>query len=148
MGIPNIRYIFLRDRMLMTRFGLACGSFLWAVQLIMSALLTGPTPLGLCLNSMLDYVVNERVFSVVAAGLFLLQSFVAFYTLFTGVRNKATLMGDAFLGCLLWTSATVGSTYLHWYSATFLGTGDHFYMVAVSGEVVMMFYAWWHMVRF
>lgn len=144
-------HIFLRDRMLMTRLGLACGSMLWAIQLALPMQLF-PTAVqlaegkGRTTYSIMATIAPEQVW----AGLFLIHSIWAFYTLFTGVRNNVTLAADGFLGCILWTSSTLACFAAYWpRGLPFIEALTHYPPpAAMSGEAVMAFYAWWHMIRF
>ena len=147
----TIRYLLLRDRMLMSRFGLAIGSALWSIQLFMPAHLF-PTPemiatgQGRLTYSLMATIAPEWVWGA----FFALHAFFSAYTLFTGVRNTVTLAADGFLGCLLWTSATVACYAAHWpRGLPFLDALVAYPTpAAMSADLVMAFYAWWHMVRF
>lgn len=147
----TIRYLLLHDRMLMPRLGLAIGSALWSIQLFMPAPLFPTSEMiaagqGRQTYSLMATIAPEWVW----ASFFALHAFFAAYTLFAGVRNTVTLAADGFLGCLLWTSATVACYAAHWpqglpFWPTFLAYPAP---AAMSAAIVMAFYAWWHMVRF
>lgn len=132
-----LKNILLRDRMLMTRLGLAIGSFLWGLQIfILGHQFSTKSPNGTVVEvcRIMELVAPSWVWGV----LFFTHSAFAFYTLFSGRRSKITLVGDGFLGGLLWTTSTVAYYVAHWPVG----------IPQMSGTVVMAFYAWWHMTRF
>lgn len=147
----TLRNILLRDKMLMSRLGLSIGSFLWAAQLALPASLF-PTPeqiaagAGRVTYSYMAAIGPEWVWAL----LFAIHACFAFYTLFSGVRNTVTLACDGFLGCLLWTTATVACYASHWPRGVpfFEALIQYPTPAAMSADIVMAGYAWWHMIRF
>lgn len=147
----SLRYILLSDRMLMSRLGLALGSLLWGVLLLAPAQIF-PTPemvasgTGRMTYALMARIAPEWLWGVA----FLVHAIFALYTIFTGVRNRVTLACDGFLGCLVWTTSTVACYVVYWPSGkSFL---EALYTwpapAAMSADIVLSFYAWWHMVRF
>lgn len=148
----TIRHLLLKDRMLMSRFGLAIASALWAVQLFMPVELFPNAAMiasgqGRQTYALMAAIAPEHVWGT----FFAIHAMFASYTLFTGVRNTVTLAADGFLGCLLWTTATFACYASHWPQGI-----DGFWPTllaypapaAMSADIVMAFCAWWHMVRF
>lgn len=145
-----LMHIICRDSMLMTRLGLALGSLLWAIQLALPVALF-PTAAQVVSGE------GRRTYTLMAyfpedlwAVLFLIHAVWSLYTILTGVRNTVTLALDGFLGCVLWTSATVACFAAYWpLNRPFLDAlAQYPPPAAMSGEVVMALFSWWHMIRF
>lgn len=142
--------LLIRDKMRMSRFGLALGSFLWGVQLLAPVQLF-PTAAqiasgtGRTTYAYMAMLAPESIWGF----LFLVHSAWAFYAVITGVRNHVTLAGDAFLGCLLWTTSTVACYAAHWPRGLDLWSALAAYPMpaAMSSDLVLSFFAWWHMIR-
>lgn len=147
----TLRHLFLRDRMLMSRFGLVIASMLWAIQLALPVELFPTAQMivegkGRTTYALMAIIAPEWLW----ATLFAVHALFASYTLFTETRNHVTLACDGFLGCVLWTSATFACYAAHWpHTGSFLGDlAAYPTPAAMSADLVMAFYAWWHMVRF
>lgn len=146
-----LHYLLVKDKMLMSRFGLACGSMLWAVQLALPVQLF-PTAqqiasgTGRQTYALMATIAPEWVWAI----LFATHSLFAMYTLFGGVRNSVTLAADGFLGCLVWTTATVACYSSHWPKGVGFVTALQTWATpaAMSADIVLAFYAWWHMIKF
>ena len=146
-----LKYIFLRDSMLMSRFGVAVGSLLWAIQLALPVALF-PTA------SQIAEGRGRQTYAVMAslapegvwAALFLIHAVWAFYTILTNDRNAVSLAADGFLGCILWTGSTAACYATYWPAGLSFWDAVWAYPppAAMSGELVMAFYSWWHMIRF
>lgn len=147
----TIRYLLLRDRMLLSRLGLSVGSALWSLQLFMPVELFPPAQMIAEGKWRQTYAIMATIApEYVWATLFAIHSLFSLYTLFRGVRNSVTLAADGFLGCILWTTATVSCYAAHW--PLYDSWWDSFWMyptpAEMSAAVVLSFYAWWHMIRF
>lgn len=142
--------ILFRDRMDITRLGLIVGSSLWAVFLLLPVQLF-PTSAQLAAGkgratySLMAAVATEEVWGL----LFLLTSVIGAYALFSGVRNRVTLLLDGVLGCILWTGSTAACFAAYWpMHVSFMeAIASYPLPAAMSGELVMAFYSWWHMIR-
>lgn len=148
--VRKIALILFRDRMGITRLGLIVGSFLWAVFLLLPVQLF-PTAeqlaagKGRATYALMARVAPENVWGF----LFLLTAVIAAYALFSGVRNRATLLLDGVLGCVLWTGSTAACFAAYWPMHVSFMEAIAAYPppAAMSGELVMAFYSWWHMIR-
>lgn len=148
--VRKIALILFRDRMDITRLGLIVGSFLWAVFLLLPVQLF-PTAeqlaagKGRATYALMARVAPENVWGF----LFLLTAVIAAYALFSGVRNRATLLLDGVLGCVLWTGSTAACFAAYWPMHVSFMEAIAAYPppAAMSGELVMAFYSWWHMIR-
>lgn len=144
------RDIFVRDKMLMSRLGIALGSFLFGLQLLLPTTLF-PTAAqiaagtGRVTYAYMAAIAPEYVWGIA----FLVHSVWAAYTLVTGVRNHVTLAVDAILGCVLWTTATVACYAAHWPRGLpfFEALAAYPPPAAMSSDVVLSVLAWWHMIR-
>lgn len=142
--------ILFRDRMGITRLGLIMGSFLWALFLLLPVHLF-PTAgqlaegKGRTTYALMARVAPENIWGT----LFLLTAIIAAYALFSGVRNRATLLLDGVLGCILWTGSTAACFAAYWpMHVSFMeAIASYPPPAAMSGELVMAFYSWWHMIR-
>ncbi len=146
----SIKETLLRDKMRMSRFGLALGSFLWGIQLLAPSTLF-PTAAqiaagtGRMTYTYMAIIAPETVWGI----LFLIHSAWALYTLGTEVKNHMTLAVDGFLGCLLWTTSTVACYAAHWPRGLDFWPALAAYPMpaAMSSDIVLSFFAWWHMIR-
>ena len=84
--------------------------------------------------------------------LFGLHSVMSMYSLLSGERSYTTLILDGLLGCLLWTTSTIACFAAHWPQAPGLNFLDTLLNypppAAMSADIVMAGYAWWHMIKF
>lgn len=147
----SLKYVFLRDRMLMSRFGIACGSMLWAIQLALPIQLFPTAEQIAAGGGRTTYTLMATIAPEWAWALaFMVHSVWAFYTLLTGVRNTVTLACDGFLGCLLWTTSTLACFASHWpqHLPFWSALEEYPPPAAMSADLIMAFYAWWHMIRF
>ena len=147
----TIRRMFFYESLAMSRLGIAVGSLLWAVILALPTELFPTEAQRLVGAGRVTYTAMATIApELVWAGLFLVHALWSFYTLVTGTRNSVTLAADGFLGCILWTSSTAACFVSHWpHGLPFMQALSHYQPpAAMSGEVVMSFYAWWHMIRF
>ena len=142
--------ILVHDKMDITRLGLIFGSAFWGFQLLLPVALFPSaeqiaTHSGRTTYALMAMIAPENVWGL----LFLVQSVCAAYTLFSGARDKLTLLMDGFLGCLLWTASTAACYVAYWPVQLPLFDAAAVYVppAAMSGEAVMAFYSWWHMIR-
>lgn len=146
----KIKRILIHDRMDITRLGLVMGSALWGLQLVFAADIF-PTAAQMAAGTgrATYYIMATIAPDYIWGWLFLFQSMYAAYTLFSGARNRASLLMDAVLGCLLWTGSTVACYMAYWPMHLPFLDALHAYPppAAMSGEAVMAFYSWWHMIR-
>lgn len=148
--LRQIKDTLLHDKMRISRLGLIVGSVLWGTQLLLPTVLF-PTAeqiaahTGRTTYALMALIAPETVWGL----LFLLHAFVASYSLFSGTRDWWTLLMDGLLGCLLWTGSTVACYMAYWpiQLPFFQAVVAYPPPAAMSGEIVMAFYAWWHMVR-
>ena len=125
-----------KSDMMATRFSLAIGALLWSTLLFWPGdLFTPARP---------TYFIMSQIASETSwATLFLIQGWIAMYTLLFKARNHVTLALDAFLGCSLWTASTLAC-----YLSHFHGWDTYQPPAAMSAEVILMFASWWHLVRY
>ena len=146
----RIKTILIYDRMLMSRLGLAVGSLLWAIQLLLPASLF-PTPeqiaagVGRQTYSLMATVAPEEVWAI----LFLLHGSATLYALCRHVRSGALVWVDGILGCVLWSGATLFCFAAHWpknlpWLEAWMAYPPP---AAMSADLVLAFFAWWHMIR-
>lgn len=146
----KVASILVRDRMDITRLGLIFGSLLWAFFLIL------PVPLfptmeqissggGRVTYTVMALIAPENLWAL----LFLINAIATAYSLFYKVRSRITLLLDGVLGCVLWTGSTVACFAAHWplLDGFFASLAAYPPPAAMSGEIVMAFYSWWHMIR-
>lgn len=93
--------------MRVSRLGLIVGSTLWAFQLFLPVDIFPTTAQiaegkGRQTYMLMATIAPENIWAI----LFLLHACCASYTLFSGIRDRYTLMFDGVLGCLLWTGST------------------------------------------
>lgn len=145
-----LKYILMRDSTLMTRMGLAVGSLLWSIQLALPIELFPPAAQLAVGKGRTTYSIMAVVPENVWAILFLIHAIWSLYTILTGVRNVVTLAADGVLGCILWTGSTLACFAAYWpHELPFLDALAHYPPpAAMSGEVVMALFSWWHMIRF
>lgn len=140
----KIRHILVDSSLQATRVWLIFGSFIWCLLLAWPGTLFTPSRTT---YHLMARVAPEEVW----ATLFFIQGVWAYYTLRTGVRNKVTLAMDAFLGCVLWSSSTILCFLAHWPVGypSFFETLIHYPPpAAMSGELIITFASWWHLVRY
>jgi hypothetical protein len=141
---PTIKSILFADHIDATRLLLAMGSFTWAILLAWPGDLFTPARTTYKLMA----VVAPELFWALA---FLVHGVWAIYTLTTGCRNRASLIMDAFLGCVLWTSSTLLCFAAHWPHGITTGVLDQIMQypmpAAMSGELWMSIASWWCFVR-
>lgn len=146
----KVKRILLHDQMRVSRLGLIVGSTLWAFQLLLPVDIF-PTVAQIAEGKgrhtymLMATIAPENLW----ATLFLLHACCASYTLFSGVRDRYTLVFDGVLGCLLWTGSTIACYAAYWPRALPFADALLAYPppAAMSGEAVMAFAAWWHMIR-
>lgn len=145
-----LKTILLRDKMLMSRLGIALGSLLWSVQLLFTH------PIFVTRSEALAGAGREtyRLMTLIApewlwGSVFAAHAAFAFYTLFSGRRSKMLLVGDGVMGMLLWTASTIACYLSHWnFGVSFIvALQEYRPPAAMSGSVVIALYAWWHMIR-
>lgn len=135
-AMERAKFALLCSDMLATRLWLAFGSLIWAALLFW--------PGDLFDGSRQTYVVMARMGDEWAwAALFLLNGLAALTTLLLPVRNRLFLILDAFLGCALWTAATLAC-----FAAHFNGWASYNPPAAMSAEVVAMLASWLHLIRY
>lgn len=135
-AMERARFALLCSDMLATRLWLAFGSLIWAALLFW--------PGDLFDGTRQTYVVMARMGSeTLWASMFLLNGAAALVTLLLPVRNRLLLVLDAFLGCALWTAATLAC-----FSAHFNGWSTYNPPAAMSAEVVAMLASWLHLIRY
>ena len=124
-----------------TRLLIALSSLTWAVLLFWSG--------DLFEASRKTYAIMAQIASEpVWATLFLLHGILAFWTLKTSANNKLSLWGDAFLGCILWTTSTFACFIAHWPNGDFLTAfATYNPPAAMSGELWVAIFSWWSFVR-
>jgi hypothetical protein len=146
-----LKHIILRDRMLMTRLGLAVGSLFWSFQLLTTWMLStiGHPPIS-SLSGRHTYSLMEFIAPIWVWGLlFLLHSGTAFSALFRAKRSRILTFSDSLLGMLVWTASTVACYLSHWdFGVPFIVALQHYTPpAAMSGSSVLVLYAWWHLLR-
>lgn len=94
---------------------LAGGAVLWGVMLLLpthifptAAQLAAGT--GRTTYALMALIAPEWLWG----WLFLIQGAIAGYTVLYTVRNRVTLVTDAFLGCVLWTASTLACFAAYW----------------------------------
>lgn len=117
------------------RISMFFGSLFWAILLAWPGTLFTPARTTYRLMS---EIMNENMWALA----FFTHAAFIFITLFCGKRNKVTFVGDAIIGCLLWTSATIACFASHWK----LGA-DYAPPAAMSAELGLLFASWWWLVR-
>lgn len=135
------------DELVLVRFGLAVGSFLWAVFLLLPHPLFPAGPYlqdgGRQTYYYMAAIAPESVWGM----LFLLHSVWSGYALSSGVKNRVTLAIDGFLGCILWTASTAACFAAHWPMLPFVQALLSFQPPAsISGGIVLSLFAWCRMV--
>ena len=148
--VRTICSILIKDKMDITRLGLIFGSLLWAVLLLLPVELF-PTAAqiaagkGRTTYALMATVATERFWGMA----FLTNAIFSSLSLFCGIRSRITLLLDGVLGCLLWTGSTLLCFAAYWPHNVGLWEAIISYPppAAMSGEIVMAFYSWWHMVR-
>lgn len=134
--VPRLSYILWHADLEATRFSLACGSLLWAILLFWPGDLFTPARHTYVLMSL---VAPEELWGA----LFALQGFVMLYSLLWGYKSRLSFVVDAFLGCVLWTAATVACFIAHYQSI-----GTYQPPAAMSYEVMGALASWWCLVRY
>lgn len=125
-------YAIARSDMTIIRLMLAIGAISWAVMLFWSGDVFSRDA---GTYSVMARMANEYVWGL----LFLAQGVAAIRTMLGYARSMLLLLVDAWLGCILWTSATLAlfAARLHEMAAP----------VGMSAELVFMVASWIYLVR-
>lgn len=135
--------ILIDSPLLATRLWLSAGALFWSIMLFW--------PSDLFSSRSTYFLMSKVAPESVWATAFLVQSVWAFYTLRTGTRNMVSLTMDAMLGCILWTSTTLlcfASLWPSQYPSFLEQLFNYPPPAAMSGEVILSFASWWHLVKY
>lgn len=142
LGAHRIAYILAEDKMHFVRLILALSSLTWAAVLYNSDLFN---------QGLITYRVMSSIMSAEWwAFWFMLSGIACLSSVALNLRNRFTLLCDALLTCLLWTSSTLACLAAWWPHET---TGWFSQMLAyqapvsMAGELWLTVAAWWHFVR-
>ena len=132
-----LKRIVTRDRMLISRLGVALASFLWGAQL----LLVSPQP------SIKYLAFIAPVWVWVLA--FFTQSLVGFYTLSKQSGGKMAVWGEGVLGGVIWTISTASCATAYWNQQVPFVEALREYQGSpgMPATIVISLFAWWNMVR-
>lgn len=140
----RLRSILCHDRMMMTRMLIGVSGLTWGFLLL--------DPAILFTDKRTTYLVMRAIASENAWGYaFLISGAVSLWAVLFDVRNRATILLDAVLGCILWTTSTLACFAAHWPHAVVGGWLEQFRAyampAAMSGELWLSIAAWWHCIR-
>ena len=139
----NLCRIICKDSTDWARLLIAVSSLTWAVLLL--------EPSKLFATSRTTYSIMRVMFAEDVWGiLFLISGLVSLYAILFGVRNRVTLVFDALLGAVLWSTSTLACFAAHW-PLNIQGWWNQLVAypapAAMSGEFWLSVAAWWHLVR-
>lgn len=130
-----LRHLVFRSSMKSVRFCIALSSLIFALLLWWPGALFTP--------SRTTYRLMAEIGSENVWGLFFfIHAVFATVTLLWCKFNRITFVGDALLGALLWTTATVACFASHWQHGA-----PYAPPAAMSAEVGILFASWWYLIR-
>lgn len=126
----------LMSPLVTTRLLIALSSLTWALLLFYPGEL---------------FTVSRKTYSIMAmiapeevwGMLFAVHGVAAFWALNKCLDRRLTMILDASLGCLLWTTSTAACFAAHWTGNFFTYTPP----AAMSGEVWIAVFSWWYLIR-
>ncbi len=127
----------------MVRLILALSSITWALLLFQPSVVFS--------EDRTTYLVMRAIMPEDAwASCFMASGITGVVSVLFGVRNRVTLLLDAFLGALLWTTAILSCFVAHW-PLQIEGWVNQAYAypapVALSGDIWLSVASWWNLLR-